>query len=239
MEKLIKRLEYERMRNEKHVEYHETVDGIFVKYNPETLNISAEYGVYKAAYNKEVSALDFIAKSAITTDIKKQNDARNAIYRGVVDAVRSLLNHFNADKKAAARRIDVVVSHYGNLSLKAMDDETAAIDDFLRELNDNHVADISLLGIDEWLSQLLAENVRFKELMKARYDESAKRPTIRMKDERKVVNKAFRNMLDQVEALVRVNGVGIYANLIRDLNVVTERYKALLDRGKNSEEKED
>ncbi|MDR2423185.1 MAG: DUF6261 family protein [Prevotellaceae bacterium] len=227
------------MRNERHVEYHETVIGIFMKYNPETLNVEAEYVLYKDNYDKEVSVLDLITKSSFTTDIVKQNDVRNSIYRGVCDAIKALINHFNADKKSAARRVEVVISHYGNLTVKAMDDETAAIDDLLRELNDNLSADISTLGMTEWVAQLGVENNKFKQLMTARYNELAKRPTVRMKSARKLVDKEFRNILDQIEALVRVNGIATYENFVRDINVVTERYKAILDRGKNADMKEE
>jgi hypothetical protein len=225
MKNLFIRFIYTELRNETHVEYNETFDSILINHNPQTLGVKPLYDAYKPLLDTEVAALDIIRKSGYTSEIDEQDSRRDSIFRGFTDAVKSALNHFNAAKKEAAHKIAIVLEHYGNIAAKTLDQETAAIDDLLRELNDNHSQDILLLALADWLSQLNIENETFKTLMMARYSETAQRPTTRMKQARTDVDKAFRAILNQIEALALVNGATAYTAFINELNAVSERYK--------------
>jgi hypothetical protein len=223
MVNLIIRFRYEHLRNEAHVEYNETVSGLITKYNPQGIQIQS--AAYKSSLNDEVSVLDVIRKSEYTIEISDQDHVRDEIFRGFDEAVQSACHHFDLNKRKSAEKIDVVLEHYGNIAAKTFDQETAAIDDLLRELNDNYSADITLLGLNDWLTQLAAENRKFKQLMSERYTEAAQRPKTRMKSARAETDKAFRSMLDMLEALLKVNGVDAYMPFINELNAVSERYK--------------
>jgi hypothetical protein len=225
MERFFIRFRYTELRNEAHVEYNETVDGLVVKYSPQALGILPQYSAYKESLQVEIDSLDAIRKSKYTDEIVAQDHVRDGVFRGFSDAVKSSLNHFNADKRKAAERISRVLEHYGNVAAKAFDQETAAIDDLLRELNGNHAVDVQLLSVSEWLMQLDAENQTFKTLMSERYTEVAQRPSTRMKAARLETDKALRTLLDMVEALAMVNGVANYEAFINELNAVSERYE--------------
>jgi hypothetical protein len=71
--------------------------------------------------------------------------------------------------------------------------------------------------------------------MYERYEETAQRPLIRMRPARMALDKAFRAMVDRVEALVEVNGAADYETFIRELNAILERHKNLLaqQQGRN------
>jgi hypothetical protein len=219
------RFRYTELRNEAHVEYNETVDGLVIKHNPQALGILPQYDDYKVALKVEVDSLDLIRKSEYTGEIEAQDRVRDGVFRGFSDAVKSALNHFDADKRKAAEKISLVLDHYGNIAAKAFDQETAAIDDLLRELNDNHIAETQLLSLNDWLTQLDSENQRFKALMSERYAKTAQRPSTRMKTARNETDKALRALLDMVEALATVNGTANYEAFINELNAVSERYK--------------
>jgi hypothetical protein len=225
MKRFFIRFNYTELRNEVHVEYIETVDGIVVKHNPETLAISPQYDIFKTSLNAEVGVLDVMKKSGYTGEISAQDNVRDSIFRGFADAVKSAENHFNADKRKASERIRVVLDHYGNIAVKAFDQETAAIDDMLRELNDKYTAEVQSLGLTDWLMQLDAENQKFKTLMSERYAETALRPKTRMKAARAGTDRSLRAMLNMVEALAAVNGAETYQPFIDELNAVSERYK--------------
>jgi hypothetical protein len=201
------------------------MDGIMTRYDLQTLGILPQYTAYKGALNIEVDTLDIVLKSEYTGEISAQDSVRDGIFRGLADAVKSALHHFNADKRSAAEKISIVVENYGNIAAKSFDQETAAIDDLLRELNNSHAADIQLLSLDDWLSQLDSENRTFKELMSKRYAETARRPATRMKAARAGTDSALRALLDMLEALVAVNGPDTYLPFINELNAVSERYK--------------
>jgi hypothetical protein len=225
MNNLLIRFKYRDLRNENHVTYNETIDGLLIGYHPQTLGIQPQYDAFKSSLDVEVGALDIIRKSGYTGEISAQDHVRDGIFRGLVEAVQSARYHFNADKRKAAEKIDIVLEHYGNIAARSFDQETAAIDDLLRELNDRCPADVTLLELNDWLAQLDIENRTFKQLMSERYAESAQRPKTRMKAARNETDKNLRELLDMVDALVQVKGADAYIPLINDLNAVSERYK--------------
>jgi hypothetical protein len=75
------------------------------------------------------------------------------------------------------------------------------------------------------VTQLGNENQTFKNLMAERYTEVSQRPTTRMRAVRVETDKAFRTIINQIEALALVNGVGDNEPFIKELNAVLERYK--------------
>jgi hypothetical protein len=229
MQNLIVRINFNDLRNETHVELHESIAPVFVKYPPAQLGIEPQYAEYRPLLDTEINTLDIVRKSERTSEIEDQDHKRDSILRGFADGVKSNLHHFDPAKQEAARKVEVILEHYGNIAAKTLDQETAAIDDLLRELGTSeHSALIAALGLGDWLVELNTENERFKALMQERYEEAAQRPTTRMKTARTAVDKAWRAIVDRIEALALVNGVADYEAFVRELNAILERYKNLL-----------
>jgi hypothetical protein len=235
METTIKRLDFKTLRNEAHVEYNNTFSALVEKYTSEALNIKELYDGYKPLFADEVSSLDTVRKSALTVEIDEQDNVRDGIFRGLAEAVKSALNHFKAEKRVAARKLEVIFANYGNIAAKTLDQETAAIDDLLRELDSGSSKPlVELLGLADWLDQLEAENNRFKQLMLDRYAETSQRPTVRMRDARAMVDKCLRQIFDRIDALAMVNGIAAFESFIKELNAVNERYKQILAQEKGA-----
>jgi hypothetical protein len=233
MKNLITRIDYQHLRNEAHVELHDTTNTLLVESSPDSLGIRKQYDVYKPLFDDEKSSLDVIKKSGYTGEIDEQDQRRDAIFRGLVDAVKSAENHFNPIKQKAAVRIAIVLDSYGNIAAKTLDEETAAIDDLTRELGGgDYPTLVATLALEDWLTQLDTENQRFKELMSARYKEIAKRPTTNMREARKKVDKAFLDIIYAIEALVLINGITAHESFILELNAILERYKTIYIRPK-------
>jgi hypothetical protein len=226
---IILRFSYEHLRNESHVEFHTTFITLVDRFDADILGIGQPYAVYKPLVDEEIEALDIIRRSELTTEIDDQDHLRDSLYRGFADNVKSCLHHFDPNRRESARKLEVILEHYGNIAAKNLDEETAAINDLDRELrkpeNFMHVMDLMLV---EWLDQLVQANNALEALMMARYDEAAQRPNIHMRSIRKEVDKVFRGILDLLEALIRVNGAGTNKAFIDELNVIMERYKDIL-----------
>jgi hypothetical protein len=226
MANVIIRLDLAQLRNETHVELNENVNRLIEDFTPGALGIVPQYQVYKPAFDAEVAVLDVIRKSEYTAEILDQDHVRDGIFRGFDEAVQSAQHHFVPAKQEAAKRIAVVFEHYGNISAKTYDQETAAIDDLIRELaTGDYPTLVTLLGLNDWIIQLDVENQKFKNLMATRYTEASQRPTTRMKAARVETDKAFHSIIYQIEALALVNGIAAYEAFIRELNAVFERYK--------------
>jgi hypothetical protein len=231
------------LRNEAHAEFHRTVNALIVEKNPADLEIATEYAAYKSACDKEITLLDIVRTSKYTQDINEQDKKRDGIYRGFAYAVQSALEDFDPDKRGAAKHIHLVLQHYGNLGRKPFDQETAAIDDLLRELQyapdtippeDGHdsraASPVETLGLRSWLDELYAANRQFKTLMQARYDEAAHRPAEQMRATRREVDQAYYKVIERIEALETIRGEGIHRAFADELNAVASRYRNILAR---------
>jgi hypothetical protein len=241
MSAIIIRFSYEHLRNEAHVELHATFNSLVERFTPAGLGIEPLYDVYKPLYEQEVAALDQIRKSALTSVIEKHEKERDRLFRGFSDAVKSFLRHFDEAKRDAARKIEMILEHYGNLAAKPYDEETAAIEDLHRELlKPENAANVTALGLGDWLERLVQVSRDFDALLMARYDETAKRPTLHMRGIRKEVDKAFRAILNLLESLVRINGPDTDRDFLAELNAVMKRYKDILaqEEGRRSPKKD-
>jgi ABC-type transporter Mla subunit MlaD len=178
--------------------------------------------------NNEIKALDYIGKSELTTKIVEQDRKRDDIYRGFVDSLRGAAKHFDPSYRDAANLLLNIFGHYGNIARKTLDDETAAINDLVRELEQPQLTQaIALLGMNDWLNKLVEENNAFEELMKERYSETASKTTFRMRAVRVETDKYYHAIISQIENQC-LAGIEINENFIRELNAVIERFKRIL-----------
>ncbi|MDR3246287.1 MAG: DUF6261 family protein [Prevotellaceae bacterium] len=230
MDEIIIIINLKQLNNETHVQFNENIDILIIKYNPSTLGIEQLYTHYKSALNTELGVLDIIRKSDFTGKITVQDKVRADIYRGFTNSVKGMTTHFEIVNREAARRLLDILNHYGNISRKTFDAETAAINDLIRELqNPSPSADISTLGLNSWINKLSEENTIFSQLMMARYNEMAGRPSARMKTARVEVDKFYHAILNQVKNTV-LAGVTTpdIDNFIKELNAVIGRFKHIL-----------
>lgn len=223
------RFRYENLRNETHVELHTTFNALVTRFNPETLGIARLYDEYKPLFDDEKTMLDFIRKSRLTAGIGARDRVRNSLHRGFADNIKSHRRHFDADKREAARKLDMIVKHYGDIPHKGLDEKTAAMADLYDELRKpEHFEWITLLGLAEWLEQLALANDAVAEIMRARYAELSQRPAIHMRSVRREIDWLFRQILDRLESLILVGEEDVDSAFLASLNAMMERYKDIL-----------
>lgn len=222
-----KRFKQERLRNEEWFQFFTEFKTLVENRTAKSIDIEALFAVFVNLYADAYQALEIIRKSAITTDLVEADVTRDSILKGLAYAVRSAQNHFDANKRAAAARLMIVVEQYGNIARKPYDEETASITNFLQDMRANG-ADISLLALNDWLSQLEVENTRFAELMRDRYDETSGKSTLRMKEVRVQLDQNYQDTLDRLDALMLIKGGAAYETFIKDLNVRVDRFSNLL-----------
>ncbi|MDR1197734.1 MAG: DUF6261 family protein [Prevotellaceae bacterium] len=228
MKKIIISINLHLLKNETHVQFNENINGIFIKYSPQTLGIKALYDLYKSAFDNETAALDIIRKSELTAKITEQDNRRDSIYRGFADTVKGAMNHFDPACAQAAETLYDIFRHYGNIARKTLDDETAAINDLLRELSLPTAAQaVTLLGLTSWSNKLAEENTLFAELMTERYVEAAEQTPFRMKETRIETDRYYHAIVNQLENQW-LTGVTALEAVIGEMNAVIERFKNIL-----------
>ena len=221
------------MRDELHSEYHKSVLFIIDKLTGEALaliQLIVVLPAYRAAYAVEELVLDIITKSKLTKPISYKDSERDQIYKGLLGTVKAMLHHFDKEVQNAAGRVLDILKHYGKVSKKSYEEETAAIRDLLREFdNKDGMNDLQTLRVMDWIDRLQALNDAFETMVHQRDVEKAAQPLIRMKEARKDTDRRFRNMVVHLEYLQMIDRSSPeLIAFITELNVMTKRYQDIM-----------
>jgi hypothetical protein len=229
--RVLVRISLHGMTNEKIAELFDEIGKLIKKRNPGALGVSAAYNEkYLPLLVTLFALLDLITHSKLTPKIEQADKTRDDSFNGLRDTVKGLTRHPDAAIRAAAIQIYRVIKHYGDLTRKEYDRESAASTDLYLELNTpENKALVTLLGIIDWLERFKAANDEFITLMLARYEEIGNRPAQRMQELRLSLAEALDEILDRIEAQITLYGLtstsSDYAPFVHDYNALVERYK--------------
>ncbi|MDR0766452.1 MAG: DUF6261 family protein [Odoribacteraceae bacterium] len=229
-------LSFHLLRHETIVQFTKDIIALIDKIGAGAVGIKAIADKLKISYATMAAALDNITKSGFTEKIKEQDSIRDGIYRGLAATIHAATLHFDPATREAADSLKVVIDNYAHLLRKSYNDESAAIDDMLREFTSTTYApSITALGLDGYVTQLSAANARFFELIHQRYDEEAARVAVPMKKARAVVEEDLHAMVARVEAAATLLGLDSNPDLAAfatEYNIIASKYKQTLAQEK-------
>jgi hypothetical protein len=227
------------LHNEEHFQFHTEFKDSLTKELAETLQISEAFATFLIIYLQEKEALQVIRKSANTQQLADADKDRDIIFRGLVDAIKSGQNHFDENKRAAANRLMIVLDQYGNIARKPYNEETAAINKLEVEASTNYAADVTMLNISDWFTELGSRNKKFDTLMKSRYSEEAVKTLNRMRGVRIEIDNVYRSITSRLDALMLINGTTKYEAFVRELNARVDKYNNIIAQRKGRKAKDD
>ena len=212
-----------------HVEFHENIY-ITVEKTQTILGLGPLFPIYTQARLDEKEALMVIRKSEFTVLIYDQSRVRFSIFRGLSDNVKSHRNHFEPSHREAANTLWPLFLHYGNLAGKKLDVQTAHVESMVADLQRPPYREAVLeLGLMDWVLKLEAVNIKFRELMTNRYNESVEKSVNTMHTVRTKTDKAYKAIVKHIENLIFVgfDDPGFKEFLI-ELNAIIKRYKNIM-----------
>ncbi len=226
----IKSIKVSRLRNEEHFQFQTGFYNLINKHKSEALGVKKLFTEYKVQYAIEQGALDKIQKNSLTEDIAHADEKRDTIYTGLKEAVSSGSKHFTTEIQEPAKRVLLVLEHYGNLTRKNYEAKTAAINDLILELTSNYTDEVKIIKIKEWIDQLKRENVNFQALQDERDTIEAQSSHVPMSDTRVAIDIRYKNIIKMINALILVNGEGNYAIFSNELNEKIDRFNMIISR---------
>lgn len=217
-----------RLRNEEHLQFHTSFKNLVLLTTAAALKIDLLFSTYLTLFANEELALDKVGKSSITDELADADTARDDLFRGLADAVKSARNHFRAEVRAAAKRLQVVLDSYGNIAIKAYEAETGAINKLVIDFNETYAADMATVGLTEWVTELKAKNDAFDSLKNSRYSEEISKTQLLMSQERAKLDVTYREIVERINALIIVEGEANYAPFVDQLNHRIDEYSNML-----------
>ena len=214
-----------RLHNDEHFKLFNDFDKEITAADPNTLQVAAIYSVFKQNFAKEDAAFKKIMKSEFTEGIQEADKKRDATFRGMVDTNMAALHHFDALTVAAAKRLKILFDTYGNLSKKPANEETAAIINILQDLKGKYANDVTAVKLNDWVTELEANNNNFDSLFADRYDETNLRNDSVLRKVRADVDANYRDMIERIDALALVSpNTQPFIDFIHKWNVIIDKY---------------
>jgi hypothetical protein len=212
------------MRNDAHFQFFTEFRDLAAAEGPEKLKIKPLLDAWAALYLREDEALKKIIKSEYTAKIQEADKARDEIFSGMVEITRASLKHYDETARAAAGRLKIVLDTYKNIDKKTVNEQTSAVTNLLQELKGKYAPDTAAVGVDGWAAELETRNNALGALIRERFDESASKSDIVLKEARAQVDKQYRTIAERINALVIVEGADVYESFIRRINAIIAKY---------------
>ena len=228
--------------NDEHFQFIAALIALFNKFAAALLKLAGLVAKLKSCHDAEDEALKKIFKSALTEEIQAADKRRDLTFRGLTKICSAALDHYDQNIVDAAKRIDVVMHTYGNVSRKPINEETAAIYNLCKDLkNATYQRDLELIQAVEWVDRLDADNNAFDALIMERDDENANKTHLKLRECRAETDKVYNDIVDCINAFIIVDGEANYAELVDAMNQLIDRYNnALAQRaGRRHKKKEE
>ena len=167
-----------------------------------------------------------------TDELEVLDKTRDKAVRAFMNALKALVASPNAEKAAAAKRVQFTRDKY---TVDAEDEymkETTAISQMIQDMEANCQADLALTGLDEWFTDLKLKNEAFLAKMNERTEEQSGMQKGIVRDTRLQAEEAFRNLVKVINAMAICEypaGLDFNAPIDR-LNAEIEHYRQILAR---------
>jgi hypothetical protein len=223
------------MSNASRLKFFAEVLRIILKFNVVLVKINKLYNVLRDCVDKEDIYFKTIRKSNISALKKKNDKERDALLVGINEALRTALRHFDEMVREAAQRLKIVFDTYNNPKpIKDMpyDEETVAINNLLRELDNKYVDDMQTTALTPWIEKLRNSNNAFDKLITVYTEQQAEKPSLDPKEIRKATDKAYQDVIIAIEAFILLEEDDEtkkeYESFLTEFNTLIKHYNDLI-----------
>ena len=239
--KPIKRIDLNQLRNNEHFQFQTEFKYLVAEYKPTTLKIETLFNnSYLPLYQNEDEALQKVMKNSNTEKREEADKQRDATFKGIASMVNAYLNHYDEEVAEAAYRLNILFDTYGNVATLPLNEETSAIYNLIQDLRGKYASDAEKVAIPTWINRLDADNAAYEALRKSSLNEDASRTELKMKQTRNEIDVVYRDIVNRLEALVLIEGETDYAEFVKRINLILDKYNHTLAQRKaikNSQKK--
>lgn len=230
--KQIKSFKRKDLRNGEYLSYNREIEEAILSESAEKLRIVDYFTGYRQKLQTFDDCIMRVRGSMITEEMRIADKDRDKLVVGIAEQIRSDRRHFDLVKQQAANDLVPVLNSFRRIYKKNYNEETGFIIDLVKTYRmEPHATNIAILGLTEWVDRLEAANMECIALTSSRtYEEVRKKKAGRARDARNLLDEEYRRMIDQLNALAKVFGDDIYADLFDYINGRILHYRTVLAR---------
>ena len=213
------------LHNDAHFQFMTEFRDLVLAQTAATLKIAPQFSGFLTLYAREDEALKKIVASAYTPKIHEADAARDETLTGMYEVNKGMCKHYTPNTRDAARRVHVALNAYKHSGSKPINEETSAIYNLVQELRTvKYATDVQTAGLTGWVDELERRNNAVETLVKGRFNESAAKTDVVLRDARRETDAAYKDICDIINVYVLLEGATAYETFIRTLNEVVKKY---------------
>jgi hypothetical protein len=214
----IRKIDFTRLRNEAHYEIMVVVDSLLSKFSAVKSLINMFYTLFLQLLNREKLLVDASKKSPQTEELAEIDKRIDRDVTAIRDAAKSAMNHFTPVIAKAGKELYNRLKEFGNIREKPYEEESAAVQVLVNDLQTKFAAQVTTVGLSPWVSELSAAETAFTTTYLQRNAEDAARSQDSMKEVRKEIEEVYRKMTVLIENNLNTTGETTCGQFVRELN---------------------
>jgi hypothetical protein len=206
-------------RNEAHYEFMVMFSALLKQFTEVQAVVAALLTTFNALLEQERQLVDAMKKSDYTQQIVDADQRVDRCITGMRAVINGALHHFDPAVVAAAQSLYNRLQTFRNIAQKSYEEETAAVNLLIAELNSDVYADkVALVGLTSWVAELTAAEIAFEQLLNLRNNETAHKPQGRLRDIRHEIDGSYHGIIARISAAATMDDTGAYNEFIAQLN---------------------
>ena len=218
-------LRLDHLPNGAHAEYHHTTLERAKGDNAVSSKCTKYLTAYQDAYDEQDRVYKTSTKNLSTDDIAASDRLRDELYRSFRDAVKAMDGISIPAMAEAAKILMQLIKDYRIDVQGQLDKETGDLRNFTDDLKDKYAEQVEALGLTEVANELAKANEQTATLIKQRDSENKAREVGIVKSARAATDRAYKQLVKMVNALIMVEGEEAYADFVAEQNSLIRRYK--------------
>jgi hypothetical protein len=213
--------------NEQWFSFHLGFNDLVKQKTPVLLGIEALYPAYEEKLNLADVLLEQLRKSFLTDDLKTLDTQRDDSLISLKNAIKAHLKSSDNEKRKDAHKVMAVLDNYGNMARMNYPTESAAIYNFVQDMEGKFSREVKNLELNNWVNDVKRFNTRFMTVYNERFAEEAEKPDLKLADVRKDVDAKYNSLIKVIEAFILTNPNHELDDFVRQLNIVIKKYKTI------------
>lgn len=165
---------------------------------------------------------------------------RDAAWRGLNNYVKAMTAYPDEAIAASAVMAKALIDKFGDPTDKPQTEESGILHNLIQEFEARMSTDFADLSVAVWVTNLKNKEQSFLTNMQLRTEEEATRQVGIVKEKKLLLDTAYRNLVEKVNAMVLFHGEAKFASFIDQMNILIDRQKTVLKaRATNSAKKDD
>lgn len=178
--------------------------------------------------------------SDLTESVQDLYKTRNLDIRALFDSIKPFKASRNKEKVAAYRSLEHLFNQYRDINRQTIEGSSVLVKSLLTKLaQDNISKQVTLLGIEEYVTNLIDSNQRYNTAYLKRSQELSERVVIDVRQLRKNLTDDYKLLYSHLQNKIAYNPKAEEKGLLRLINEVRQDYADLINRRKSKAKKKE